>query len=107
MRCGRCCDVASCSLLVCRAQRSVTTGRVVIHPQAHSLACVQTDSQWLKQCLALKQSMVALMRERLLDELIEMDTWDWWKQQVFQLRSDKDYAEAEALFLEFKITTKS
>ena len=47
------------------------------------------------------------MRETLLDELIEMDTWDWWKQQVFQLRSDKGYAEAEALFLEFKITTKS
>ena len=40
----------------------------------------------------------ALMRERILDELIEIETWDWWKQQVFQLRSSKEY-EAEALFL--------
>lgn len=47
------------------------------------------------------------MRERILDELIEIETWDWWKQQVFQLRSGKEYAEAEALFLEFKITTST
>lgn len=50
---------------------------------------------------------MAFMRERILDELIEIETWDWWKQQVFQLRSSKEYAEAEALFLEFKITTST
>lgn len=43
------------------------------------------------------------MGEKMLAALIQIDTWDWWKQQVFQLRSSKDYAEAEALFLEFKI----
>ena len=70
-------------------------------------SCAQTDSQWIQACLAYWQSLVALMRERILDELIEIETWDWWKQQVFQLRSSKEYAEAEALFLEFKITTST
>ena len=43
------------------------------------------------------------MRDPILDELIQMDTWDWWKMQVFSLREAKEYAEAEALFNEFKI----
>lgn len=73
----------------------------------YSCTCVQIDSQRIKACLVWRQSLVALMRERILDELIEIETWDWWKQQVFQLRSSKEYAEAEALFLEFKITTST
>ena len=44
------------------------------------------------------------MRDPRLDELIQMETWDWWKAQVFYLRERKDYAGAEALFLEFKLT---
>ena len=36
-------------------------------------------------------------------ELIDIDTWDWWKAQVYLLRENKTYAEAEALFLEFKL----
>ena len=43
------------------------------------------------------------MRDPRLDELIQMETWDWWKAQVFYLREKKDYAGAEALFMEFKI----
>ena len=43
------------------------------------------------------------MRDPRLDELIQMETWDWWKAQVFYLREKKDYADAEALFMEFKI----
>ena len=43
------------------------------------------------------------MRDPILDELIQIETWDWWKAQVFALRDSKDYAEAEALFYEFKI----
>ncbi|WP_250398598.1 hypothetical protein [Synechococcus sp. MU1648] len=45
------------------------------------------------------------MRDPRLDELIQMETWDWWKAQVFYLREKKDYASAEALFLEFKLTS--
>ena len=45
------------------------------------------------------------MRDPRLDELIQMETWDWWKAQVFYLREKKDYADAEALFLEFKLTS--
>ena len=45
----------------------------------------------------------AAMRDPRLDELIQMETWDWWKAQVFYLREKKDYADAEALFMEFKI----
>ena len=45
------------------------------------------------------------MRDPRLDELIQMETWDWWKAQVFYLREKKDYAGAEALFLEFKLTS--
>ena len=26
------------------------------------------------------------MNDHLLDELIQMDTWDWWKSQLFVLR---------------------
>ncbi len=44
-----------------------------------------------------------LVREKILDELIQIDTWDWWKAQVFYLRERKEYAEAEAVFNEFKI----
>ena len=36
-------------------------------------------------------------------ELIDVETWDWWKSQVYTLRESKNYAEAEALFLEFKL----
>ena len=43
------------------------------------------------------------MRDPSLDELIQMETWDWWKTQVFYLREKKNYADAEALFMEFKI----
>ena len=43
------------------------------------------------------------MRDPRLGELIQMETWDWWKGQVFYLREKKDYADAEALFMEFKI----
>jgi hypothetical protein len=43
------------------------------------------------------------VREKILDELIQIDTWDWWKAQVFYLRERKEYAEAEAVFNEFKI----
>ena len=46
---------------------------------------------------------MALMRDPRLDELIQMETWDRWKAQVFYLREKKDYADAEALFLEFKL----
>ena len=46
------------------------------------------------------------MRERILDELIQKETWDWWKAQVFYLREKKEYAEAEAIFNEFKINNK-
>jgi hypothetical protein len=45
----------------------------------------------------------AAMRDPRLDELIQMETWDWWKAQVFYLREKKDYSDAEALFMEFKI----
>ena len=34
-----------------------------------------------------------------------MDTWDWWKSQLFVLREQSEYAEAEALFQEFKINS--
>ncbi len=43
------------------------------------------------------------MRDPRLDELIQMETWDWWKAHVFYLREKKEYADAEALFMEFKI----
>ena len=43
------------------------------------------------------------MSDPSLDELIKIETWDWWKAQVFHLREKKDYAGAEALFMEFKI----
>ena len=36
-------------------------------------------------------------------ELIDIDTWDWWKSQLYLLRENKSFAEAEALFLEFKL----
>ena len=55
---------------------------------------------WLS--LALEGRFVA-MRDPRLDELIQMETWDWWKARVFYLREKKDYADAEALFMEFKI----
>ena len=33
------------------------------------------------------------MRDPRLDELIQMETWDWWKAQVFYLREKKDYGK--------------
>ena len=36
-------------------------------------------------------------------ELIDVETWDWWKIQVYTLRESKNYADAESLFLEFKL----
>ena len=50
--------------------------------------------------------MTVPVRERILDELIQIETWDWWKAQVFYLRERKEYAEAEAVFNEFKINQK-
>ncbi|WP_156097984.1 hypothetical protein [Synechococcus sp. KORDI-100] len=47
--------------------------------------------------------MTVPVREKILDELIQIETWDWWKAQVFYLRERKEYAEAEAVFNEFKI----
>ena len=43
------------------------------------------------------------MRERLLDGLIQIETWDWWKDQVRLLREADQVVEAEALVLEFKL----
>ena len=37
------------------------------------------------------------MNDHLLDELIQMDTWDWWKSQLFVLREQSEYAEAEVV----------
>ena len=84
------------------ARRGDCDGTQVLSP-----ACVQTDSQVINAYLVWSQSLVAWMRERILDELIEIETWNWWRRQVFQLRSSKEYAEAEALFLEFKITSST
>ena len=47
------------------------------------------------------------MREQILDELIQMDTWDWWKAHVYELRERKEYAEAEAVFNEFKLRERN
>ena len=47
------------------------------------------------------------MREQILDELIKMDTWDWWKALIYELRERKEYAEAEALFNEFKLRDRN
>ena len=46
------------------------------------------------------------MRERILEELIQIETWDWWKAQIFYLREKKEYAEAEAMFNEFKLSDR-
>ena len=46
------------------------------------------------------------MRERILDELIQIETWDWWNAQIFYLREKKEYAEAEAMFNEFKLSDR-
>lgn len=46
------------------------------------------------------------MREQILDELIQMDTWDWWKSLIYELRERKDYDEAEAVFNEFKLNDR-
>ena len=43
------------------------------------------------------------MRDHILDELIQIDTWDWWKTLIYELRERKEYAEAEAVFNEFKL----
>jgi hypothetical protein len=47
-----------------------------------------------------------MMREKILDELIQMDTWDWWKSLIYELRERKNYAEAEAVFNEFKLNDR-
>ena len=57
--------------------------------------------------LISKKFFTALVRERVLDELIQIETWDWWKAQVFYLRERKEYAEAEAVFNEFKINQQN
>ena len=44
------------------------------------------------------------MRDQILDELIQIETWDRWKAHLYHLRENKDYADAEAIFNEFKIT---
>ena len=41
--------------------------------------------------------------DRQFHELIQIETWDWWKTMIFDLRESGSYAEAEALFYEFKI----
>ena len=41
--------------------------------------------------------------DQLFMELIDVETWDWWKSQVYTLRESKNYADSEALFLEFKL----
>lgn len=43
------------------------------------------------------------MEKDMPNKPLHAQTWDWWKAKVFQLRESKDYAEAEALFLEFKV----
>ena len=47
------------------------------------------------------------MREQILDELIQMDTWDWSKALIYELRERKEYAAAEALFNEFKLSDRN
>ncbi len=47
------------------------------------------------------------MREQILDELIQMVTWDWWKALIYELRERKEYAEAEAVFNEFKLSERN
>ena len=64
--------------------------------------CVNKACQPLCRLYGSSGCSVA-MRDPRLDELIQMETWDWWKAQVFYLREKKDYADAEALFMEFKI----
>ena len=39
--------------------------------------------------------------EDLLQKDIHEDTWDWWKTQLYVLREDQDFHEAEAVFKEF------
>ncbi len=41
-----------------------------------------------------------------LDTLLGSNVWSWWKIKVFQLRSDRRLADAEALFLEFHLPTE-
>ncbi|WP_413746630.1 hypothetical protein [Synechococcus sp. MIT S9507] len=39
--------------------------------------------------------------EHLFKKDIHEDTWDWWNAQLFFLRQDQDFHEAEAVFKEF------
>ena len=41
--------------------------------------------------------------EDLLKKDIYEDTWEWWKAQLYFLREDKDFHEAEAVFKEFSM----
>ena len=41
--------------------------------------------------------------EDLLKKDIYEDTWEWWKAQLYFLREDKDFPEAEAVFKEFSM----
>ena len=41
--------------------------------------------------------------EDLLKKDIYEDTWEWWKAQLYFLREDEDFYEAEAVFKEFSM----
>ena len=48
-----------------------------------------------------KGGMSSEVLEDLLQKDIHEDTWDWWKTQLYVLREDQDFHEAEAVFKEF------
>jgi len=48
-----------------------------------------------------KGGMSSEVLEDLLQKDIHEDTWDWWKVQLYVLREDQDFHEAEAVFKEF------
>ena len=48
-----------------------------------------------------KGGMSSEVLEDLLQKDIHEDTWDWWKAQLYVLREDQDFHEAEAVFKEF------
>jgi len=41
--------------------------------------------------------------EDLLKKDIYEDTWEWWKAQLYFLREDKDFHEAEAVLKEVRM----
>ena len=64
-----------------------------------SLVCVQLGTY----CMNDQSRSSGHQWDHRLMELIDIETWDWWKSQVYVLREGKSYAEAEALFFEFKL----